>query len=213
MFNKLSLLAFAAPLVSALTLQVPENPTSAGQITIKWTSAPNDPETFSFELINTAFNNAFAIANNVNPTAGQLTLTLPPVPVGDGYTLEAVNIGNINDVFASSPSFSIGAATTTSSSGSSTSASSTASGSRSVSGTASASVTGTSSIRPTSTSNSLVSPSPSSTQPSTSASSSSSSGAAPTSFNNSGAFSSRIGATGIAALLVSVAAGAAAIAL
>ncbi|KAF9562287.1 hypothetical protein CPC08DRAFT_817229 [Agrocybe pediades] len=212
MFNKLSLLAFAAPLVSALTLQVPENPTSAGQITIKWTSAPGDPETFSFELINTAFNNAFAIANNVNPTAGQLTLTLPPVPVGDGYTLEAVNIGNINDVFASSPSFSIGAATTTSSSGSSTSASSAASGSRSVSGTASASVTGTS-VRPTSTSNSLVSPSPSSTQPGTSASSSSSSGAAPTSFNNSGAFSSRIGATGIAALLVSVAAGAAAIAL
>ena len=39
-------------------------------------------DTWSFELINVAFNNAFAIANNVNPSLGSLTITLPIVPVG-----------------------------------------------------------------------------------------------------------------------------------
>lgn len=39
-------------------------------------------DTWSFELINKVFNNAFAIANNINPSASQITLTLPVVPVG-----------------------------------------------------------------------------------------------------------------------------------
>ncbi|PPQ66343.1 hypothetical protein CVT24_007180 [Panaeolus cyanescens] len=107
----LSLLAFVAPLVSALTLQIPENPTSGGEVTIKWTSAPGDPETWTFELINTVFNNAFAIANNVNPAPQELRLTLPVVPEGDGYTLEAVDIGDISKVFASTGPFAIGAST------------------------------------------------------------------------------------------------------
>jgi hypothetical protein len=89
--------------------------------------------TWSFELINVAFNNAFAIANNVDPASNSITLTLPVVPVGcvfllrmlsqkahidslcsDGYTLQAVNIGNISDVFATTGDFSVGAASTTS---------------------------------------------------------------------------------------------------
>ena len=39
-------------------------------------------DSFSIELINTSFNNAFAIANNVDPSTGSITLTLPSVPVG-----------------------------------------------------------------------------------------------------------------------------------
>ncbi|KAF8174943.1 hypothetical protein BJ912DRAFT_39959 [Pholiota molesta] len=114
MFAKLSLFAAIAPLVTGLVLSIPENPTTGGQITIKWTNEQGDPATWSFELINVAFNNAFAIANNVDPASNSITLTLPVVPVGDGYTLQAVNIGNISDVFATTGDFSVGAASTTS---------------------------------------------------------------------------------------------------
>ncbi|KIM35610.1 hypothetical protein M413DRAFT_20729 [Hebeloma cylindrosporum] len=160
MFSKLCALALVAPLASALILSIPEAPTSGGQMTIKWTNEPNDPETWSFELINTAFNNAFAIANNVNPSASSLTLTIPIVPVGDGYTLQAVNIGDINQVYATTGSFSIGASST-----STTSASTAASSGSSVSG--STLVTGsTTSSR---SSNTAVSGSSTNTSPSTSA--------------------------------------------
>jgi len=121
MFSKLCLFAaIVAPLASALTLQVPVGPTSGGQVTIKWASDAGDPDTWSLELVNTVFHNAFAIANNVDPAPQQLTITFPIVPVGDGYTLEAVNVGNISDIYATSPSFSIGATSSSLSSGAST---------------------------------------------------------------------------------------------
>lgn len=122
MFGKLSLFAtFVAPLVSALILQTPTNPTSGGQMTIMWTSENGDPSTWSFELLNPDFHDSFAIANNVDPSPQQLTLTIPIVPVGGGYSLEAVNIGNISDIYATTPSFSIGATSSSSlSSGAST---------------------------------------------------------------------------------------------
>jgi len=132
MFNKLSLLALVAPLVAGLQLQIPENPTSGGSVTIKWTSAAGDPATFSFELVNEVFHNAFAIANNVVPELGQMTITLPVVPIGGGYTLEAVNIGDVNSVFASTGTFSIAdnsAASSTTSSGTSGTSTRTTSGS------------------------------------------------------------------------------------
>jgi len=115
MFWMLSLLALlVTPLVSALTVEVPQNPTTGGQITIRWASAAGDPDTWSFELTNEVFHNAFAIANNVDPAPQQLTLTLPVVPVGSGYTIQAVNIGNITDVYASTATFSIGASSASS---------------------------------------------------------------------------------------------------
>ncbi|KAF9476927.1 hypothetical protein BDN70DRAFT_896937 [Pholiota conissans] len=120
MFSKLSLLSLVLPLVSGLVLEIPKNPTTGGSVTIHWTNEQGDPSTWSFELINTAFNDAFAIANNVDPSPSALTLTLPIIPVGDGYTLQAVNIGNISDVFASTGDFAVGAATTSLSSTAST---------------------------------------------------------------------------------------------
>ena len=80
------------PFVSALTLNTPENLASGGSATITWTTASGDPSTFSIELLNTVFHNSFAIANNVNPSSGTITLDLPIVPPGNGYTLEAVDI-------------------------------------------------------------------------------------------------------------------------
>ena len=99
-----SLLSLVLPLVSGLVLEIPKNPTTGGSVTIHWTNEQGDPyvssllffqrsrrlikltcppsSTWSFELINTAFNDAFAIANNVDPSPSQLTLTLPIIPVG-----------------------------------------------------------------------------------------------------------------------------------
>jgi len=128
MFNKAALLAFVIPLVAGLTLNVPEIPTSGGSVTIQWTTVAGDPTTFSLELLNPSFNNAFAIANNVPTSDGKITLNLPIVPVGPGYTLEAVDIGNINNVYATTGSFSIGATastTSTTTTGTSTTATST----------------------------------------------------------------------------------------
>jgi len=117
MFYKFSALALLAPLVAGeIVLSVPKAPTSQGTVTITWTSLATDPQTFSLELLNPSFNDAFAIANNIITTSGSITLTLPVVPVGDNYQLNAVNIGNINDVYASTSSFSIGASPSSASS-------------------------------------------------------------------------------------------------
>jgi len=115
MFSKLSLLALcaAAPLISALTLHIPDAPTSQGEITIYWDSAPGDPATFTLELIHPDFRDKFAIANNLDPSQGSITLTLPVLTAQGGYTLEAVNIGDLNDVYATTGSFSIGQSTGT----------------------------------------------------------------------------------------------------
>ncbi|KJA28332.1 hypothetical protein HYPSUDRAFT_33684 [Hypholoma sublateritium FD-334 SS-4] len=166
MFFKLSLVALVAPLVSGLVLQVPQNPTSGGTVTISWTNQQGDPSTWSFELTNESFNNAFAVANNVDPSLNSITITLPVVPIGDGYTLEAVNIGNISDVFASTGDFSIANGTSTSTS---SATSSTASTTSKVS-TSTPTVSGTtSSVTSTSTSAPFTSVIVSSTAPASSA--------------------------------------------
>ncbi|TFK56827.1 hypothetical protein OE88DRAFT_60676 [Heliocybe sulcata] len=87
-------LAILVPFVSALTLNAPSGLSSGGPATITWTSESTDPP-FSIELVNTVFHNSFAIANNVNPTLNSMTIALPIVPVGDGYTLEAVNVTSV----------------------------------------------------------------------------------------------------------------------
>jgi len=206
MFYKLCTLTLVAPLASALVLQIPENPTSGGQINVKWTNEPNDPETWSFELINTAFNNAFAIANNVDPSASSLTLTLPVVPVGAGYTLEAVDIGDISKVYATTGSFSIGGTTSSTGSGSSSASSATSS---SASRSSSAHVTSSTSVKLSS-----AAATPTSTSPSTTSGTGT---AATLNPSTAGTLSSRLSlnapASGIAAVFLSVVAGAAMIAL
>ncbi|EFI28754.1 hypothetical protein E4U52_001274 [Claviceps spartinae] len=108
MFAKLSILALcAAPLVSGLTLHPPTDISSQGEVTITWDTAPGDPESFTLELNHPSFNDALAIANNIDPARGSITLTIPVVPAQGGYTLEAVNIGNINDVYAVTGPFAI----------------------------------------------------------------------------------------------------------
>jgi len=116
MFNKLALLAFVAPLVSALQLSTPTSVTNNGQVTITWTATTTDPSTFSIELVNPAFHNSYAVVNVAQTAAGQATFTLPTVPIGGGYSFEAIEIGNINNVYSTSGEFSIAQATYTPSS-------------------------------------------------------------------------------------------------
>ncbi|KAJ7190558.1 hypothetical protein GGX14DRAFT_407896 [Mycena pura] len=89
------------------------NPLSSTQVgaemTITWTSSAGDPS-FSIELSAPSFNEALALANNVDPTTDQIKIALPVVPAGDKYTIQFVSITNINQVLATSSNFSIAAA-------------------------------------------------------------------------------------------------------
>ncbi|KAG6805866.1 hypothetical protein H0H93_003937, partial [Arthromyces matolae] len=75
------LFVLAAPLANAITLNIPKGPVSGGAVTISWSFEPTDPN-FSLELTNEQFHNAFAIGNNISPTAGSIDITLPVVPIG-----------------------------------------------------------------------------------------------------------------------------------
>ncbi|KAJ6538644.1 hypothetical protein DFH09DRAFT_1368809 [Mycena vulgaris] len=115
-----------------------------------------------------SFNNAFAIANSVDPTANTLTLTIPSVPAEDGYTLQFVNVSDINQVYATSGSFAIGAEASSSAPPPTASGDSSASATGGAGGTESGSVNGTASstssgsgsgsVRPTSTAPSSTGP-------------------------------------------------------
>ncbi|KAL5533608.1 hypothetical protein ACEPAG_68 [Sanghuangporus baumii] len=146
-FAKLSTsLALIAPLVSALTIETPTGWTSGGPATINWTAVQGDPQSFSIELINNAFNRQFALANNVATGSLSASMTLPIVPLSPtaDYTVQFVNIGNLTDVFAESAAFAISeSASSTTSSTASASASLSGSGSASASVSASASLTST----------------------------------------------------------------------
>lgn len=89
------------------------------------------------ELINQVFNSQFAIGNNIDPSVGSITVELPIVPAlyvlhsfyvcsgsdsppSEDYTIEAVNISNINQIYAQTSTFPIGATITSSGSASST---------------------------------------------------------------------------------------------
>lgn len=135
MFAKLcTIVAVALPFVQALTVSTPTNVNSGGTVNLNWTTAAGDPTTFSVELINTVFNNQFALANNVDPSLQTLTINMPIVPAGDGYTIEFVGVSNISQIFTTTGGFSIGATVTSSSSSSSSASSGASSSSHSGSG-------------------------------------------------------------------------------
>ncbi|KAJ7146885.1 hypothetical protein C8R44DRAFT_973485 [Mycena epipterygia] len=111
MFGALKLCAtvmLLASVVAAVDIEAPETVVSGGMTTIRWTPDSFESlDTFSIELVHPSFNNAIAIANNVNPVTGMVNVVIPSVPAADGYSIEFVNITDINDVFATSPEFSI----------------------------------------------------------------------------------------------------------
>ncbi|KAJ7288871.1 hypothetical protein C8J57DRAFT_522793 [Mycena rebaudengoi] len=107
-------LSAAAVLVAAVEIEAPPMPTSGGTTTIKWTPDASLSRPFSIELHHESFNDNLALANNINPESGEVTVPIPSVPPTDGYTIEFVGIDNINEVFGTSPEFSIAPAVSTS---------------------------------------------------------------------------------------------------
>ncbi|KAJ6556636.1 hypothetical protein DFH09DRAFT_1164867 [Mycena vulgaris] len=116
MFGPFKLIAAVMLLGSvavAIDIQAPEAPASGGPTVIRWT--PDDSlDVFSVELFHPDFNDALAIANSVNPDTGMVEINLPSVPPADGYTIEFVNPTDINEVYGTSPAFSIAAPVSTS---------------------------------------------------------------------------------------------------
>lgn len=127
MLSKFSVLASLLAVATALQIQVPEEPTSDGEITIRWTPEAGDPNVISLQLTNEAFHDTYGIANNVPTADGELTLTLPTLQPGSGYTIVGNDISDINHVYGQSAEFSIGASTSTSATASTSSSASTTS--------------------------------------------------------------------------------------
>ncbi|KAG1902649.1 uncharacterized protein F5891DRAFT_1127590 [Suillus fuscotomentosus] len=190
MFARIAALAtFAIPLVSALTLNTPTGVAVGGLVNVTWEATTSDPSSFSLYMVNTIFHNTFAIGNNVQSSAGIITLTLPQVPVGDGYTLEATSNSNINTVYAQSGDFAVSAMSSATLPSTSTTSTSSSTGT----GLSTASIVA-----------------PTTTAPATTAQTSSSASASPSTINSSGAASLiKIGMGPAAVVLLSAAAGAA----
>jgi len=136
MFAAISALVALVPLASALVLETPTDWQSSTTANISWVTSAGDPSTFSFQLNNPdEFHNSFAIGNNIPASNQFFSFEMPTVPIGGGYLVEAVNISNINQVFAQTGEFSIAAppvsvssSATSSGSASASSASATSSG-------------------------------------------------------------------------------------
>jgi len=115
MLGKASLLALVLPLVHALQLSAPLNSASSGgSVTISWTTAPGDPESFSLYLVNDASRDSFRVATDVKSSAGTLEIQLPAVPSSNTYNLRAVDTGNISNVYSTSGAFAISGTITSS---------------------------------------------------------------------------------------------------
>lgn len=109
MLVSLSILALAA-LANALQITTPTDWVSESRVTVEWTNEEADQNnftTFTIQLVNPIFNNQYAIANNLDPSMSMHELLLPNVPADANYYLAAVNIGNINQVYARSGTFAI----------------------------------------------------------------------------------------------------------
>ncbi|KAF8330871.1 uncharacterized protein EI90DRAFT_3288816 [Cantharellus anzutake] len=116
MFTRLVALAALLPALVSATLEVTQ-PTGAGwvgntTVLISWIWNATDPN-FSCELGNDGIRTGplksgpIAIANNVVPNTGSLSVQLPVVPPGNNYWIKLVKVDNINTVYAQSPLFAI----------------------------------------------------------------------------------------------------------
>jgi len=110
----LSLLALAAPLVSAIQLIEPTanvTLTKGETIDLKWTTVDTDPSSFSIYLVN--FVNwpplAHPLVYDVETSAGEASVKIPCFPDNAwGYQLNAINGTNTYIIYAQTPKFYVG---------------------------------------------------------------------------------------------------------
>jgi len=83
-------------------------------LTLTWSTSTSDAAgSFSVELHHVSFHDIYAIATNVDSSSLSKTVVIPEVPATDGYYIEFIDISNVNSVFATSDTFSIGAESAT----------------------------------------------------------------------------------------------------
>ncbi|KAF7364842.1 hypothetical protein MVEN_00354500 [Mycena venus] len=115
MFKIWAILALAAPFASALDIiSITGNAVTGGSLTITWSTSTSDAAgSFSVELFHESFHDTYAIATNVDASTLSKTIAIPEVPAADGYYIQLVDISDVNTVFSTSQTFSIGAESAT----------------------------------------------------------------------------------------------------
>ncbi|TFK34317.1 hypothetical protein BDQ12DRAFT_738281, partial [Crucibulum laeve] len=108
-FSVITTALCAIPLVPAIVLQVPTNPTPGGETDIFWTTGPNDPPSWTLFLVNaTIFLSLYQSWQppQIDPASGHLQTTFSTsIPIGTHYQLRAVQNDNVDFVLAFSPEF------------------------------------------------------------------------------------------------------------
>jgi len=103
----LSFVGIFASLAYGLTINTPNNWKGNTTNVVTWTSTSSDPTIFTIELVNTQFNPSIGVANNVQTSLGSVGVPLPRLTAGPDFTLQFVDVSNINNVIAMSSPFSI----------------------------------------------------------------------------------------------------------
>ncbi|KAI1794044.1 hypothetical protein LXA43DRAFT_1059627 [Ganoderma leucocontextum] len=183
MFSCIAATLAFAPWAQAILLQIPVDWQSSSPANISWSHTSADVA-FTLQLANTdEFHDTFSIANNVNPTVDFDSFTLPVIPLGT-YTLRAINVTNVGQIFDETPSFTIQGPPESSSQSSTASTSASASVSSNASGSTTLTVSVSTGTRAGSTSGFGVTVSNTGSASNTAAAGTSSAASTPSSFNN-----------------------------
>ncbi|KAJ7175049.1 hypothetical protein C8R43DRAFT_597274 [Mycena crocata] len=107
-------LAFVASVSAISNVQAPSSPAPNSNVTVTWSSDSSDPPSMTLALFSTDTNQTFAgglaVANSVNSQDNQITVVFPQVIAPGSYMLSFISADNTSNILASSPAFSIGAA-------------------------------------------------------------------------------------------------------
>lgn len=107
------LVALAVQLVSAIQMTEPAAGVTLNKgqtITVKWTSVVTDPTSFNIFVVNyiTYPPVAYKLADNVQTSAGQATVTLPcDIRTDVGFQIRATNGDDFQSIYAQTGQFSI----------------------------------------------------------------------------------------------------------
>jgi len=109
MFKELSALLLALPFILALQLSSPSGQVnSSSTLSVSWTLASGtDVSTFDLYLANDVLHSSNELATNVSSSSGSLSVVLPSVPAGDGYSLRATGAGNSGNTLSQTTTFNI----------------------------------------------------------------------------------------------------------
>ncbi|KAG6916915.1 hypothetical protein DXG01_004748 [Tephrocybe rancida] len=109
----MSILGFLPLLANSLILKKPipgagnSDITSNGTALVSWVVEANDPAFITFEIQNNVTLDSWEFATNVDVSLGNITRSLEDVGGNDSYFMQAVQVGNLLNVLAESPLFTV----------------------------------------------------------------------------------------------------------